>query len=149
MSRARVRVLVSQHFDNVGQYSRALQLIADAVAHTPTLVELHMFKARVEKHMGRIAAAADTLDFARQMDLGDRYVNACVSMLFWCLFQCRHCYRCSVSMLLCCCVVFMPFLCRRVSIVSVLSMASKPSIPPCSIVPMSIWILLACPGGSA
>lgn len=39
----------SQHFNKLGQYQRALDLINEALTHTPTLVESYMIKARILK----------------------------------------------------------------------------------------------------
>ena len=54
-------------------------MISEAVEHTPTVVELYMFKARVLKHLGQVNEAADVVNTARQMDLADRYINTCVA----------------------------------------------------------------------
>lgn len=68
-------LLASKHFDRLGNFSRALALIDEAVEHTPTVVELYMFKARVLKHLCRLSDAAACMNTARTMDLADRYIN--------------------------------------------------------------------------
>jgi hypothetical protein len=70
--------LPQQHFDRLGNFSHALALIDEAVEHTPTVVELYMFKARVLKHLCRLSDAAACMNTARTMDLADRYINTCV-----------------------------------------------------------------------
>ena len=69
------RVLVSQLADLSGDSSRAFALIDEAIAHTPTCLDLHVVKARLYKHAGDLQAAADEIDVAREMDLADRYLN--------------------------------------------------------------------------
>lgn len=64
-----------QHFDKVGKYQLALDLIDEALKHTPTVIEVYMWRARVLKHAGQLEAASETLEYARKMDLADRYVN--------------------------------------------------------------------------
>lgn len=59
-----------------GEYARALELVDAAIAHTPTLVELHMLRARVLKHSGDRAAAAEGMDKGRLLDLQDRFINS-------------------------------------------------------------------------
>ena len=70
-----VRVLVAMHADMCGDRPTALAQLEEAIEHTPTLVDLYMFKARVHKHSGDLQAAADWMDAARGMDLADRYLN--------------------------------------------------------------------------
>ncbi|KAJ2639036.1 hypothetical protein GGF44_002724, partial [Coemansia sp. RSA 1694] len=67
---------LAQHADYYGDHERALQLIEDAIRASPDTVELYMVKAKVLKHAGDICGARNTMDFARQMDLKDRFVNS-------------------------------------------------------------------------
>ncbi|KAI9596121.1 NMDA receptor-regulated protein 1-domain-containing protein [Syncephalis fuscata] len=67
---------LAQHFDKLGNHARALELIDEAICHTPTLVELYMAKARIFKHIGSSSMAAQTMVEARQLDLQDRFVNS-------------------------------------------------------------------------
>lgn len=67
-----------QHYDAIGDRLRALELVEEAIAHTPTVADLYLFKGRVLKHLGRLWEASDVLDFARKLDLSDRYLNSCV-----------------------------------------------------------------------
>ena len=54
---------------------KALERIDAAIEHTPTLVDLYVFKARIFKHAGALLAASDWMNRARQLDLQDRYLN--------------------------------------------------------------------------
>ncbi|KAJ2856142.1 hypothetical protein J3B02_001773 [Coemansia erecta] len=66
---------LAQHWDYHGDHERALQLIDEDIKTSPETVELYTVKAKILKHAGDIRGARDTMDFARQMDLKDRYVN--------------------------------------------------------------------------
>ncbi|KAJ2885993.1 hypothetical protein H4R27_000969 [Coemansia aciculifera] len=67
---------LAQHADYYGDYERALQLIEDAIRASSDTVELYMVKAKILKHAGDVCGARNTMDFARQMDLKDRFVNS-------------------------------------------------------------------------
>ena len=66
---------LAQHYDHIGRLDRAMELIDEAIAHTPTLVELHMTRARILKHMGSPRLAAEQMNVARELDLQDRFIN--------------------------------------------------------------------------
>lgn len=66
---------LSQMHDKTEKYDDALEAVELAIKHTPTLVELHMFKARIYKHMGNYKMAAAVMDSARNLDLQDRFMN--------------------------------------------------------------------------
>jgi len=70
-----VRFMLAQHYDQVGEYAEALAEVDATIAHTPTLIELYVFKGRVHKHAGDVAKAAECVEFARSLDLADRYLN--------------------------------------------------------------------------
>ncbi|RKO93510.1 NMDA receptor-regulated protein 1-domain-containing protein [Blyttiomyces helicus] len=70
-----VLYFLAQHFDKKRDTAKALELIDEAIEHTPTLVELLMCKARILKHGGDPASAMKVLNEARQLDLQDRFVN--------------------------------------------------------------------------
>ena len=70
-----LRMLMAQHLDKLGDGHGAIEQIDLAIAHTPTLLDLYMVKARIYKHAGALDAAADWMDRARKMDLQDRYIN--------------------------------------------------------------------------
>lgn len=69
------RYLLAQHLDRIGDHSAALDHIAQAVEHTPTVIELYTLKAKVLKHAGDIQGAWASYEKAREMDLADRYLN--------------------------------------------------------------------------
>lgn len=62
-------------FFSVGDYSRALSYVDDAISHTPTTVDLYVLKARIYKHAGDHQTAYKYMDVARLMDTADRYLN--------------------------------------------------------------------------
>ncbi|KAK9448637.1 NMDA receptor-regulated protein 1-domain-containing protein [Limtongia smithiae] len=66
---------LAQHFSKVGKHETALEYIDKAIAHTPTLVEAHMVKAKILKRKGDLLGASDAMTVARELDLQDRYVN--------------------------------------------------------------------------
>ncbi len=43
------KVFLAKHFNTIGDGSRALELINQAIDHTPTEVQLYMTKARILK----------------------------------------------------------------------------------------------------
>ncbi|KAJ1688374.1 hypothetical protein LUZ63_019764 [Rhynchospora breviuscula] len=68
--------LVSQHYDRRGQHDVAITKIDEAIAHTPTVIDLYSTKGRILEHAGNPVAAASLADEARSMDLADRYLNS-------------------------------------------------------------------------
>ena len=70
-----ILVYLSQHFDAIQQFNKALEYINLAIEHTPTLIELYMIKAKIHKHMLNTEQAALCMEQARVMDLSDRYLN--------------------------------------------------------------------------
>ncbi|CAI0474475.1 unnamed protein product [Linum tenue] len=73
---------LAQHYDRRGQYDLALTKIDEAIAHTPTVIDLYSVKSRIMKHAGDLPAAAALADEARCMDLADRYINSeCVKRM--------------------------------------------------------------------
>ncbi|KAL1525014.1 hypothetical protein AB1Y20_019889 [Prymnesium parvum] len=70
-----VRILYAQHLDKMRDTEGALAMIDRAIEHTPTLLDLHMLKARIFKHAGAFLKASEQMEIARKMDLADRYLN--------------------------------------------------------------------------
>merc|ERR1712137_98254 len=68
-------IFLAQHFDQAGDYQRALDLIDEAIEHTPTAIDVYLYRAKILKHAGDIQKAADQMDECRAMDLADRYLN--------------------------------------------------------------------------
>ncbi|KAK9476379.1 NMDA receptor-regulated protein 1-domain-containing protein [Lipomyces japonicus] len=66
---------LAQHYSKLDKADIALEYIEKAIAHTPTLVELHMTKAKILKRKGDLIAASDSMNAARELDLQDRFVN--------------------------------------------------------------------------
>ncbi|KAJ3292600.1 N-alpha-acetyltransferase 16, NatA auxiliary subunit [Borealophlyctis nickersoniae] len=71
-----VLLFLAQHFDWKKDTAKALELIDKALAHTPTLVEVLMAKARILKHAGDPEAAMQVMNQAREIDLQDRNINS-------------------------------------------------------------------------
>ena len=66
---------LAQHHSFLGRHEKAIELLDEAMTHTPTLPELYMFKARVLKRAGDPFGAAKYMDQARTLDLQDRFLN--------------------------------------------------------------------------
>ncbi|KAI8986666.1 NMDA receptor-regulated protein 1a [Trametes punicea] len=66
---------LAQHHSHLGRHKRALELLDTALAHTPTLPELYLFRGRVLKRVGDPYGAARWVDQARLLDLQDRFLN--------------------------------------------------------------------------
>lgn len=75
-------MVLSEHFDFLGQSTNALEYCDKAVEHTPTLVELYTCKAKLYRHAGDLKASAQVYEEVRSMDLADRYLNCvCVKAM--------------------------------------------------------------------
>ncbi|PFH47386.1 hypothetical protein AMATHDRAFT_152156 [Amanita thiersii Skay4041] len=66
---------LAQHHSYLGRHERALSVLDTALIHTPTLPELHIFKARVLKRCGDYLGAARCSNDARLLDGQDRFLN--------------------------------------------------------------------------
>jgi len=66
---------LANHYDVLGDAVVALEYINKAIEHTPTVVDLYLCKARIYRHGGDVILAAKWADFARELDLADRYLN--------------------------------------------------------------------------
>ncbi|SCU78894.1 LANO_0A04390g1_1 [Lachancea nothofagi CBS 11611] len=64
-----------QHYLYSKDLTKARDYIDSAIAHTPTLVELYILKARVLKHAGLLSDAAETVNEGRKLDFQDRFIN--------------------------------------------------------------------------
>ena len=40
---------LAQHYDHRGEHSRALEIVDEAIEHTPTLIELYLLKGKIFK----------------------------------------------------------------------------------------------------
>jgi len=69
------RMVTADHYDFLGDMEKALEYVNSAIAHTPTLVELYLCKARILRHAGNLKESAVWYEDGRSMDLADRYLN--------------------------------------------------------------------------
>ncbi len=68
-------VFKAQLTDLRGDQPAALALLDQALAHTPTMIDIYALRARFYKHGGDLSTATDLMNHAREMDLQDRYIN--------------------------------------------------------------------------
>lgn len=66
----------SQHATRLGNFELALSLVNEAIAHTPTVVDLYTLKAKIMQKAGNRAKALVLTEEARKLDLADRHLNA-------------------------------------------------------------------------
>lgn len=71
-----VYYFLAQHFDALKEFSLALYFANCAMAHTPTLIDIFVIKAKIFKHAGFPEKAAKYLDEAQSLDTSDRYLNS-------------------------------------------------------------------------
>lgn len=67
---------IAQYYSHTGAANVALSYIDSAIAHTPTLPELHMTRARILKRAGALEAASLGMEDARLLDGQDRFLNS-------------------------------------------------------------------------
>ncbi|ETP28747.1 hypothetical protein F442_21980 [Phytophthora nicotianae P10297] len=67
--------LAAQHFDRLGNHTKAIEYIEKCIKQEPTLLDFCQRKARILKHMGDLNKAADVMVEGRKLDLADRYIN--------------------------------------------------------------------------
>lgn len=68
-------MVLGQHYDQIGKLGLAREHLDRAIQHTPTLVDLYLFRAKVEKHSGCYEEASQLVRQAMELDLADRYLN--------------------------------------------------------------------------
>lgn len=56
--------------------SKAMEYIDKAIEKDKKSVDYHMTKARILKHTGNLKKASEMMDYARTLDLKDRYINS-------------------------------------------------------------------------
>ncbi|GAA5843366.1 hypothetical protein JCM3766R1_002931 [Sporobolomyces carnicolor] len=66
---------LSSHYSSVSDHKLALETLAKAEEHTPSLPELPMLRARILKRAGELEKAADAMEEARALDGQDRGLN--------------------------------------------------------------------------
>ncbi|KAL8280686.1 hypothetical protein RQP46_007009 [Phenoliferia psychrophenolica] len=67
---------LAQHHSALSAHSTALSLVDLAMAHTPSLPELSMLKARILKRAGDVDGALQAMTDARLLDGQDRFLNS-------------------------------------------------------------------------
>eukprot|EP00126_Sphaerothecum_destruens_P007594 Sdes_comp19907_c0_seq1m12307 len=67
---------LAQYFLHIGNSHQSMKFINDAIEHTPTLVDLYLFKAHILYSMGDYDNAASTANNARELDTADRFLNS-------------------------------------------------------------------------
>ncbi|KNC49117.1 TPR Domain containing protein [Thecamonas trahens ATCC 50062] len=70
-----VLFFVAQLYQATHRSELALETINAAIAHTPTVVDLYAFKAVIYGQCGDHVTAVEWIEFARSLDLADRYLN--------------------------------------------------------------------------
>eukprot|EP01120_Amphizonella_sp_Union-15-10_P007166 TRINITY_DN238_c0_g2_i3.p1 TRINITY_DN238_c0_g2~~TRINITY_DN238_c0_g2_i3.p1 ORF type:complete len:490 (-),score=108.09 TRINITY_DN238_c0_g2_i3:114-1583(-) len=68
-------MFLSQHYCQIGNTKKALEVINRAIKHTPTVIDLYLIKARIYKKAGDAKVASEWLEYARELDLADRFLN--------------------------------------------------------------------------
>lgn len=71
------------HHDHLGNVTAALAATDEAIAHTPTNVDLFVLKARIFKHVEAHKLAHEFMNQARLMDTADRYLNTKCTRFCW------------------------------------------------------------------
>ncbi|KAK6458801.1 NMDA receptor-regulated protein 1-domain-containing protein [Scheffersomyces xylosifermentans] len=71
-----IKYYLAQHYLYLNELDKATKCIDEALAHSPTLVELYIVKARIVKHRGEFAKAAVIMNEGRELDLQDRFINS-------------------------------------------------------------------------
>lgn len=67
---------LAQHYLYKNDLDNADKYIDEALAHSPTLVELYIIKARIAKHRGEPVKASEIMNQGRELDLQDRFINS-------------------------------------------------------------------------
>lgn len=87
-----VYYFLAQHYNTIHKPLKALEYIDKCLEHTPTCLDFHVLRARVYKvriqnlldaivqrliaqDNGNVDLAAESMEYARTMDLADRYLN--------------------------------------------------------------------------
>jgi tetratricopeptide (TPR) repeat protein len=55
---------------------KAMEYVEKAIEKDAKSVDFHMTKARILKHTGNLEKASEAMDYARRLDLKDRYINS-------------------------------------------------------------------------
>ena len=68
----------------------AIRLLREAIHLAPKLIELHTAMAKVLKHAGDNAGAAEAAVHAQSIDLADRWIFPLILTCFECPFTCSR-----------------------------------------------------------
>lgn len=75
-------MVLAEHYNFMGDTTKALGHADAAIKHTPTLVEIYACKAKILRHAGDLEESANCAEEVRKMDLADRFLNTqCVRAL--------------------------------------------------------------------
>lgn len=77
-----VLYFLAQHYNKLNNTVQALVYIEEAIEHTPTVVDLYVVHAKILKTSGKLLEAAEKMEYARTLDLADRYLNT-KSTKYW------------------------------------------------------------------
>jgi peptide alpha-N-acetyltransferase len=66
---------LAQHFDKLGNPEESLKYLDKAYALDSKIPDLFILYGRVLKHSGKLHLASNCMEYARKMDLGDRFLN--------------------------------------------------------------------------
>ncbi|CAD2214226.1 NMDA receptor-regulated protein 1, putative [Angomonas deanei] len=78
-----VYAYLASHYRRVGDAATAHQYVDKAIAHTPTLEMLYVERAKIFQSEGKTAEAAEAADFARKLDLQDKYLNTVAARFYF------------------------------------------------------------------
>jgi peptide alpha-N-acetyltransferase len=69
---------LAQHYNyhKSRDLAKAMEYVEKAIEKDPKSVDYNMTKARILKHEGNIAKASEAMEYARSLDLKDRYINS-------------------------------------------------------------------------
>lgn len=72
-----VRYFLAQHYNYYlsRDLEKAMNIVDEMITSSPESVDYHMTKARILKHCGNIQKASEIMEYARSLDIRDRYIN--------------------------------------------------------------------------
>jgi len=82
----------SQHQYRLGNMEESLTFINKAIAHTPTVIELYIHKAKIMQFSGNRQQASNLVEMARDLDHADRYLNALSSKYLFKIDEVKKAY---------------------------------------------------------
>lgn len=71
-----VHVFLATHYRRIGDWAKAHHHLDAALAHTPTFELIYLERAKLLAREGKTTEAAEQADYARQLDLQDKYLNS-------------------------------------------------------------------------